>query len=265
MGYAEAGGTPAQERRERRLPLQGAVNFRDLGGYRARDGRHVRWGRIFRSDSLAELSDADVDVVAALGLRAICDLRADSERTHKPNRVLRGDPVAVNAIGFMPHRGDALLADTRLGAISAAEIELRVREIYRRFVTDQAQTYSRLLHLIEAGPLPLLVHCTSGRDRTGFASAVILMALGVPREVIAQDYALSNQYRRDLTFQIGGAVSAEVMMALTQAHPDYLAAAFAAIDQVWGSDPAYLRQGLGLSDDRRRALQEQLLEFNGGA
>jgi protein-tyrosine phosphatase len=82
MGYAEAGGTPAQERRERRLPLQGAVNFRDLGGYRARDGRHVRWGRIFRSDSLAELSDADVDVVAALGLRAICDLRADSERTH---------------------------------------------------------------------------------------------------------------------------------------------------------------------------------------
>jgi protein-tyrosine phosphatase len=106
----------------------------------------------------------------------------------------------------------------------------------------------------------MLIHCTSGRDRTGFASAVLLMAMGVPRATIAEDYALSNQYRRDLTFQIGGSVQAEVMATLTNAHSDYLAASFQAIDEGWGSDAAYLRAALGLSEERRNRLQEKLLE-----
>jgi protein-tyrosine phosphatase len=259
MGCADTSAVP-QQQRQRRLPLQGAVNFRDLGGYGSRDGRCVRWGRIFRSDSLAELTDADLQLIAPLGLRAVCDLRDDSERSRKPSRSLSGEPVPVHAIGFMPHNADQLLADTRLGLLSPAEIEQRVREIYRRFVIEQADTYSLLLRLLVDGMVPLLVHCTSGRDRTGFASALILMALGVPREAIAQDYALSNDYRRDLTFQVGGAVAPAIMMTLTQAHPEYLAAAFAAIDQRWGSDDAYLRHGLGLGDERRRSLQDQLLE-----
>ena len=263
MQCAEVTVAAMSTERERRLPLQGAVNFRDLGGYPGRDGRCIRWGRIFRSDSLAELTDADLQVLTSLGLHTICDLRADSERAQKPNRMLPGAPATIHAIGFMPHGGDQLLADTRLGVASVAEIEKRVREIYRRFVTDQASTFSRLLHLFDAKSMPLLVHCTSGRDRTGFASALILMALGVSREVIARDYALSNQYRRDLTFQIGGAVSPEVMTALTQAHPDYLAAAFRAIDDDWGSDDAYLRHALGFSDERRQALQALLLQPSG--
>lgn len=260
MHCAEVSVAAISVERERRLPLQGAVNFRDLGGYPGRDGRRIRWGRIFRSDSLAELTDADLQVLTSLGLRTICDLRADSERAHKPNRGLHGAPVTIHAINIMPHGGDQLLADTRLGTVSVVEIERRVREIYRRFVTDQVATFSRLLHLFDTGPLPLLVHCTSGRDRTGFASALILMALGVSRKTIARDYALSNQYRRDLTFQIGGVVSPEVMTALTQAHPDYLAAAFKAIDDGWGSDDAYLRNGLGFSGEKRQALQELLLQ-----
>jgi protein-tyrosine phosphatase len=141
-----------------------------------------------------------------------------------------------------------------------SDIENRVREIYRRFVTDQCGTFARLLELIDTEPLPLLIHCTSGRDRTGFASAVLLMALGVPRAIIAEDYALSNKYRRDLTFQIGGSVQPEVMATLTNAHTDYLAASFRAIDEGWGSDDAYLCAALGLSEDRRNRLQEKLLE-----
>ncbi|MDB5970314.1 MAG: protein tyrosine/serine phosphatase [Hydrocarboniphaga sp.] len=241
------------------LPLSGAVNFRDLGGYVAADGRRVRWNQLFRSDSLAELSDADLQVLARVGLRTICDLRGEPERVHKPNRVLL-TPPAMHAIGFMPHRGDELLTETRTGAIGVGEIESRVREIYRRFVTEQSQAYSKLLSLIEPAALPLLFHCTSGRDRTGFGSAVVLMALGVPRSTIEEDYALSNRYRRDLTFQIGGEVSAEVMATLTQAHPDYLAAAFAAIDEHYGTDTTYLRVGLGISAARQRELQALLLE-----
>jgi protein-tyrosine phosphatase len=258
MGLQQSEGSTHLEQ-VRCLPLTGAVNFRDLGGYIAADGRTVRWNQLFRSDSLAELSDADLQVLSKIGLRTVCDLRGEPEREHKPNRALLTSPT-MHAIGFMPHRGDELLTQTRNGSIGIAEIESRVREIYRRFVTEQAKAYSTLLGLITPQSVPLLFHCTSGRDRTGFGTAVVLMALGVPRSTIEQDYALSNRYRRDLTFQIGGAVSSEVMATLTQAHPDYLTAAFAAIDEHYGSDTNYLREGLAISAVRQRELQDLLLE-----
>ncbi len=246
--------------RARRVPLQGVVNFRDLGGYASADGRLTRWRQIFRSDVLADLTDADLDILSSIGLRTVCDLRSDSERLSKPNPTLPGAAVRIHAIGFMPHRGEELLADTKAGKVSVPEIEERVREIYRRFVTDQCGTFAKLLDLVETEPLPLLIHCTSGRDRTGFASAVILMALGVPRVTIAEDYALSNRYRRDLTFQIGRSVQPEVMATLTNANAVYLAAAFHVIDETYGSDAAYLRDALSLSEDRRNRLREKLLE-----
>lgn len=246
----------ASERR--RIPLDGAVNFRDIGGYATSDGRRLRWGRVFRSDSLAELSEGDVATVNALGLRTLCDLRGEPEREHRPNRPL---PVATHAIGFMPRLGDQLLAEARAGRIGVPEIEHTVRQIYRDFVTAQAATFSALLRTIaDADALPLVFHCTSGRDRTGFASALLLLALGVPRATVEADYALSNAYRRDLTFQVGGAVAPEIMGALTQAHPSYLAAAFKTIDADWGSAERYLRDGLGLDEAMRSRLTTQLLD-----
>jgi protein-tyrosine phosphatase len=249
---------------QRRLPLRGAVNCRDLGGYVTDDDRQVRWGILYRSDSLAELSDDDLEMLAATGLRTVCDLRGESERLHKPNRRLPS-AVVLHEIGFMPHRGDELLARTREGRITVTDIELEVREVYRRFVIDQTASYARLLTLIEEPALPLLFHCTSGRDRTGFAAAIVLLALGVPRETVASDYALSNRYRRDLSFQIGSGVDLAVLGALTQAHPDYLATAFRTIDEHWGSDRAYLRDALGLTPQRRSELQDLLLEPAGAA
>lgn len=243
----------------RRLPLDGAVNFRDLGGYRTDDGRRLRWGRVFRSDSLAELSDRDCAQLQALGLRTVCDLRGEPERVQKPNRTL-GANVRTQAIGFMPQGGDALLAGARDGRIGPADIEQRVQDIYRDFVVEQSASFARLLQLIaEADALPLVYHCTSGRDRTGFATAMLLAALGVPGATIEADYHLSNDYRRDLTFQVGGTVAPEVMAALTQAHPSYLAAAFAAIDQLHGSTERYLREVLGLTDTLRARLEHLLL------
>ncbi|WP_273454256.1 tyrosine-protein phosphatase [Nevskia ramosa] len=244
----------------RRLPLSGAVNFRDLGGYETVDGRRLRWGRVFRSDSLAELGDADLALLQSLSLRTVCDLRGEPEREHKPNRPL-GATVTTHAIGFMPHGGEELLAGARDGSIDPSEIEIRVQDIYRRFVIEQSATFARLLRLIaDADSLPLVFHCTSGRDRTGFATAMLLSALGVPRTTIESDYRLSNDYRRDLTFQVGGIVAPEVMAALTQAHPSYLTAALTTIDQHHGSAERYLREALGLDDTTRARLEALLLE-----
>jgi protein-tyrosine phosphatase len=255
-----AGDAYTRAIRVRRLPLQGVVNFRDLGGYLTADGRAVRWGQVFRSDALCDLTDSDLVVLRDLGLRTVCDLRSEAERAHMPNRQLLGLEPAVHQIGFMPYRGVELLDDAKAGRVAVVEIEERVREIYRRFVVDQKANYAQLLAVLEAATLPFLIHCTSGRDRTGFASAVILMALGATRTTIIEDYLMSNQYRRDLTNHIGGPVDVEVMTTLTNADPQYLAAAFEAIDDYWGSDTAYLREGLGLSSDRQSQLQERLLE-----
>ncbi len=244
----------------RRIPLSGAVNFRDLGGYATTDGRRLRWGRVFRSDSLAELDDQDLARLEALGLRTVCDLRGEPEREHKPNRPLAAS-VTTHAIGFLPHGSDELLAGARDGSIGVVEIETRVQDIYRRFVTEQSAAFARLLALVaDADSLPLVYHCTSGRDRTGFATAMLLAALSVPRATIEADYALSNDYRRDLTFQVGGVVAPEVMAVLTQAHPSYLSAALATIEAEHGSIERYLSERLGVDNTRLAQLREHLLE-----
>ncbi len=244
---------------DRRIVLTGAVNFRDLGGYRARDGRTVRWRRVFRSDSLAELTDDDVAIVSALGLRTVFDLRAERERRSKPNRDIPG--IALHAIGFLPYRADVLLAGTSAGRFTALEIETHVREIYRRFPLDHNECYGRLLRtLTDDATLPALVHCTSGRDRTGFAAAAVLLALGVPRETVFEDYALTEKYRRDQSFLFAGRLSPEIATAISQARRDYLEAAFRSIDEHWGSDEGFVRDALSLPDATRDRLRELLLE-----
>lgn len=243
--------------RERRIALHGAVNFRDLGGYPTADGRQVRWGRVFRSDLLADLSDADLEQIRGLGLRHICDLRDEAERAHKPGREIPG--ARVHPIGFMPRGGEALMA--RLGTLSVDEVVASVTEIYEDFVLTRSAHFAQLFQLLlEDEALPLLFHCASGRDRTGTFAALLLTALGVPRAVIEQDYLLSDHYRRDVRFQFGEGIAPELMAAVTRSHPAYLAAVFNQIEQRWGSTHDYLREALGLSDAARAQLQDRLLE-----
>ena len=242
---------------QRRIALSGAVNFRDLGGYATADGRSVRYGLVFRSDQLADLSDEDLQVVSAIGLRHVCDLRADEERAHRPNRVVPG--AAVHAMGFMPKGGEQLIAQA--ASLTVAQVEEQVGEIYRDFIGARSAAFAQLFALLlDADSLPLLFHCTSGRDRTGTAAALLLSALGVPRESILADYELSNAYRRDIRFQLGDQVDPIVMAAITRAHPAYLNTAFEAMRDGWGSTDNYLREALGLSDAARARLQGRLLE-----
>lgn len=241
----------------RRVVLSGAVNFRDLGGYLTVDGRRVKRGSVFRADQLADLSDADIEIVQGLGLRTICDLRADSEREQKPNRVVPG--TVVHAIGFMPQSARGLI--DKVYSLTVEQVEQLVGGIYRDFIVEGSALFAGLFErLLEGNACPLLFHCTSGRDRTGTAAALLLTALGVPRETVAADYDLSNQYRRDIAFQVGSGVDPVVMAAITRAHPDYLKRVFDVIEEGWGSTDNYLREALGLSDAARERLKDLLLE-----
>lgn len=246
--------------RTRQVPLAGAVNFRDLGGYEAVDGRAVRWGLLHRADSLAELTDSDLAAVQALGLRSVFDLRHASEREQRPSRHHPDAQHHTHAIGFFPHGSEALMAGVRSRQLSAEEAQCLLLAMYRRFPVDHAATYAGLLQaLLAPEALPALIHCTSGKDRTGFGVAVLLMALGVPRETIVDDYLLTNQYRRDLSFMLGHDVDPEVMAVVKAADPAFLLAAFGVIDAAWGGTEGFLRQGLGLSAADQARLQDLLL------
>lgn len=245
----------------RRLELHGAVNFRDLGGYSAAGGKQVKWGQLFRSDSLAELSDSDMDRLAALGLRSIFDLRHQNERNEKPNRIGQNWSAHTHAIGFYPHGAANLMERIKNRDISHEEVSETLKLMYSKLPVDQASHYTSLLKkLVAPGALPALIHCTSGKDRTGFASAVILLALGVERDTIMTDYTLTNQFRRDLTFMLGEGADPAVVRVVQGAEAEYLSAAFNTIDTVWGSNTEYLRKGLEFSVQEQEQLQAVLLE-----
>jgi protein-tyrosine phosphatase len=246
---------------QRRLPLSGAVNFRDLGGYDAGPGRRTRWGRVYRSDSLADLTADDQAAVAGLGIRTLIDFRLPQERARRPNRLPPGAPIRSIELGFIPRGAPEMLARAHSGAITVAEIDALVAGHYRLFPEEHSDVAARVLHeVLAAAGEPLLIHCASGKDRTGFAAAMILMAAGVPHATILEDYLLTNVFRRDVAYLFSPETPPDVIDALTGARREYLEAAFDAIDRAHGSGDDYLRKALGLSDRDRGLLLDLLTE-----
>jgi protein-tyrosine phosphatase len=243
----------------RRIDLEGAVNFRDIGGYPAAGGRRVRWRQVFRSDSLSKLTDADHLRILPLGIRTLIDFRLTSEREQQPNRL---DPAALTRtveIGFITHGTLDMLRAVSTGTIDDNAIERAFVDQYRRFVTDHAPEFSRALaYALDAENLPLVIHCTSGKDRTGFAVCALLLALGTPQERILEDYSLTNSYMRDISHFFGPYAPAPLIRSVMAAKPNYLEAAFEQIRQSFGSVDAYLARALDLDDAKRSRLIELL-------
>ena len=255
----------------RRLPLEGAKNFRDLGGYRTSDGRYVRWGLVYRSNYLANLTAKDAEYLHNLGIRLVCDFRAEGERTRSPD----------HWTGTTPEYFYVPVGPNRDGTITPEELKRRVATIsaqtkdsirgYDYAVSDAAQ-YGKILRRIAAGDLPAVEHCTSGKDRTGVFSAILLTALGVPRDVVMQDYLLTNQYllgadsientRADLQriFGLAEPLDTATVKTIMTAKPETLEATFDNITKTYGSFDTYLREGLKISESELAALRQHPLE-----
>lgn len=240
-------------------PLEGATNFRDLGGLPTEDGRRVRSGMLFRSDSLAELTHRDLGVVARLALKTICDLRASAERARHPNRLPADSAIHQPDIGFLPLEAHDLLAG--LGCTTPPQtVHHALTCYYRRFPVEHATNFGRMFDaLLAPGAFPALIHCTSGKDRTGFATALVLTALGVSRDAIRGDYLLSNTAPRNLAFMVPGGVPPATLDALMRVRVDYLDAAFATIEAHYSSVDDFLEHAIGLNRQRRAHLRDQLL------
>jgi protein-tyrosine phosphatase len=236
--------------------LQGASNFRDVGGYLNTQGRRVRRGQVFRSDHLAGLTDEDVARLQALGIGHSLDFRGAQECAATPYTIAGVQRVALTIEPTVIARMQALVAQ---GVVPTTDETVDfMRETYRDFVNHNAGTFGWFMkHLLEQ-PTPQVFHCTAGKDRTGFAAALVLSALGVDRATIEHDYLLTNQlYKRNST----GAttLSPDVLKIVWEVQESFLNAALDEIQTRHKGIQNYLRSQLGLTPAAQSKLQSLYL------
>jgi protein-tyrosine phosphatase len=239
----------------RHFNLQGASNFRDLGGYATRDGRTLRWRQVFRSNHLGNLTPSDVEIVRALGVKSAFDFRGVDERRGTDCKV---EEMLVHSLPIEPTVVAALRARLQARALSSADALEIMRESYRGYVRLNTHSFRELFaRLIEASA-PSVIHCTAGKDRTGFACALFLHALGVSEEVIGEDYLLTNRfYRRDPNASPD--LPADVQRAIGSVEASFLAAGLDTVRAQYGDLETYFRDGLGLGPVERNELKARYL------
>lgn len=264
---------PAEKRfAVRRVNFSGAHNFRDLGGYQTVDGATVRWGCLYRSDTLNQLTPADLKEFPRLQLDRLIDLRADLERDNEPDRLPVGEPIHIVHLPILDANSqvmaDNVRAQIKAHKVKGLDTSLWMKEAYEHFVSRYSAQYSEFFRqLLEADGKPLLFHCTGGKDRTGFAAALILRILGVPQSTVMADYMLTQKYWQRASskvyffvFLARGPQAVRVIKQLTGAKEEYLETAFTTIDSLYGSFDAYVREGLALTPADIARLQQLLLE-----
>jgi protein-tyrosine phosphatase len=253
--------------------LTGVRNFRDVGGIPTGDGRRVRSGVLFRSGHLAGATADDAAFLSSLGLHTVFDFRNSADiRLDGRDVELAGvrnvnipltDPAEGAEFWKMVRRGDL---DELASALADGRAAARMVESYRKNVLERTAEHGRVVREVAEGHVPVLLHCAAGKDRAGVAMAVILLALGVERAAVEEDYLKSNDPHKRYQVKPGpGAGSREpevlaLLSPLFEARIEYLTEAFDTIDATWGGVDRYLREGLGLSDEALERLRDRLLE-----
>ncbi|MBQ1022357.1 tyrosine-protein phosphatase [Micromonospora sp. D93] len=258
--------------------LVGAPNARDLGGLVGADGRRVRVGQLIRTPALGRLTDEDLPVLAKLGPACVVDLRATTEIAVAPDDRFAAEPRVVRLPVHDPeHPVFTYVSAVLLGHDLDAYAELArqgtagaMAAIYRWFVTGESARvgFAEAVRLA-ARPenLPLLYHCSAGKDRTGWLTVILLTALGVDEAAIRADYLRNNELTDSLRAVIVEAMrrrnpelDVDAVLPVLEVRAEYLDAGYAEVRRVHGSFDVYLRDGLGLTDADLRALRAQLLE-----
>jgi protein-tyrosine phosphatase len=249
----------------------GATNFRSLGGLPTADGRRIRPHVLMRADRLVGLEARDWEALARTGLATVCDLRSDAERAEHPNAV----PSALGVHELNCRVNNDLRADPSLARLMADDPSARgaervMIEIYRRFPGYMGTTLTAVVERLLAGGAPMLVHCSAGKDRTGFVIAMLLHALDVPEPLIREDYLASRRWpgaihhRASLEARLGRFMPASELAAAVDTVIDvrevYLDAALGAAVAEFGSINRYLEVAAGLDAARRDRLRAALLE-----
>jgi len=260
---------------DRLLPLEGGSNFRDMGGYFTKDGRQVRRGILFRSAAPTSLTRQDQEFLAQFGFKRIIDMRSTEERDLYPNHWAREQHIEVLYHDYSIREIVERMVD------DSGDLQEGMHKLYRFFPDLIRPQVKMVFEQALEGNVPLVVNCSAGQDRTGFASALLLIALGVPREVVSQDYLQSTRYRRPdlergdvdlekaaednwfaelmLRYSDGEGAEYEAEPLLTDNGVPYLRFALDQIEQEYGSVEAYLNKELGVDSADIEKLRERYL------
>lgn len=247
---------------DRLLPLEGGQNFRELGGYPTEDGRHVRWGLLFRSGSMYRLTPKDFNYLQKIGLRTVVDLRSRQERAAEPvNWPVESKPV-VHSTDYDFSVLGKHMADVK--SVEPGELSAQMIEMYPSILVEMKGQYRQLFANLLAGDAPLAFNCSAGRDRTGIAAALILSALGVPRETVIQDYLLTNRYydpaRTGPAAQTWGDIPPAVSDVMKSSARPSIERVFGVIDTHTGGMAGYFRDELGLDNSDIKRLRHMYTE-----
>ncbi len=246
-------------RASRHIAFEGARNVRDLGGLPAAEGI-TRFGVVYRADGLSRLTDADLARLSELGVRSIVDLRYDEERQRAPDRVPAGRPYVFFHRGFVPQGSLELFEQVNRHGADAARASALMCANYARIPFEHANEFRDLMrYLVQPGGAPHLVHCTSGKDRTGILVAFVLRALGVAVDEVVADYELSNVEHQPVDV-FGPRARPDAIEIVMSARGEFLRASLDAIDRQCGSFDAYLGDVLDFGQPERDALRAMLLE-----
>jgi len=257
---------------ERRvLDLEGGVNFRDLGGYATEDGRITKWETVYRSGSPAGLTQADYAELSRRGIRTFCDFRDNEERASEPNGyVAANTDVEYWTRDYAQDSGDlmAVLGGPDAGAEKSRNMLIG---FYRTLPEDQAESYRQMFRYLAEGRTPLAFNCTAGKDRAGTGAALLLTLLGVPRETVVADYALSDDFvdykaqmeetaAKNPSYAALAKLPWEIVEPLVASDPAYIESAFSALEEKYGSVDAFIEQELDVTSEMKRRIWANLTE-----
>ena len=264
----------------RLLPLEGGRNFRDLGGYPTKDGKTVKWGHAFRSGVMHELTNADYDYLSGIGVKVICDFRESDERLREPTDWRAG---AADYLTFADPEETDPAENPMFAALlspdsTADDVAAGMAEGYVDIAKGEVEGYTKMFDRLAAGDIPLAFNCSAGKDRAGTAAALLLTALGVPREIVVEDYSLSDDYVDYMAEFLNDEARAEAMAdpenpyaflfqlppekvaPLLASHPMYIEATFNALDEEYGSVMSFIQSELDVTDTELASIRSALLE-----
>jgi len=252
---------------DRRLPLDGTFNFRDLGGYETVDGRRVKWGQVYRSDNLSRLTGQALLIIKKLGIRRVCDFRSEGEAKERPDRLPEDADISYSHLPVVHGKLDGIAAFKKIkqGDTSWLTDDFMLQG-YLGGIDNCAETWGTFItQLADADSRPLVFHCSAGKDRAGIAAALILLALGIPEKTVIADHQLSNIYIADALDDIYRVIRSYGV------DPKRLAPYFAAplqcilamldrLRDAYGSPTRYLTQQAGVTQETLERLKTELLE-----
>lgn len=251
------------------LAFEKARNFRDLGGYQTKDGKQVKWGKIYRSDALHELSDRDLDLFRSLGIGTVCDLRSDHELEESPDRLPEGMNIRYLHLNVQK-------AVTQATGVKEEDWRLRLRSKsfdpnkmmikgYQANTLYAAKAYAEVFDALLTSEKPVLFHCQAGKDRAGVGAALILLALGVDEATIVEDYMISGERWKGSQTDVDEmankyGIEPAVLKELMKTRENWINAVFESIRWEYGDSSTYFEKALGLDEAKIKTLHNLYLE-----